>query len=166
MPAMDEAGSPPEGSDSRRAALVAASILLTGLAVAVVVVVLSGSGSDAGATEADPACLEAWNEDETAVAFGQHQFGGHGYERVQVLRVDESGGPTEAEDGLCAAVFAATELDPEPGARAQVLLNGSWTGFESLGSVNDRTIGQLQSDAVAETNASLTAEGNLAAQSG
>jgi hypothetical protein len=129
-------------------------------------VVISGSEGGGNGGAADPACIEAWNSDETAVGFGQHQFGGHGYERVQVLRVDATGVPTEAEDGLCAVVFAATELDPEPGARAQVLLDGSWTGFESLEGVNDRAIGQLQSDAVAGTNASLSSEGVLGAESG
>jgi hypothetical protein len=156
----------PRAPDSWRAAIYAAAVLLAGLAVVVAVVVLSASdgGGDGGA--ADPACIEAWNSDETAVGFGQHQFGGHGYERVQVLRVDGGGAPSDAEDALCAVVFAATELDPEPGARAQVLLDGSWTGFESLGGVNDRAIGQLQSDAVAGTNARLTSEGELVAQPG
>jgi hypothetical protein len=155
------------GADSRRAALYAAGVLLAGLAAVVVVVVLSGGGGGGDARRAaDPACLEAWNSDEMAVGFGQHQFGGHGYERVQVLRVDGSGTPTEAEDGMCGVVFAATELDPEPGARAQVLLDGSWTGFESLRGVNDRAIGQLQSDAVAGTNATLTSDGRLIAQEG
>lgn len=163
MPAVSEPEGGAQGTDSRRAALYAAGVLLFGLAVVVVVVVLSGAdGGDPGAP--DPACLEAWNSDETAVAFGQHQFGGHGYERVQVLRVDGSGAPTEAEDGMCGVVFAATELDPEPGARAQVLLDGSWTGFESLEGVTDRAIGRLQSDAVAGTNASLTSEGRLVAR--
>lgn len=157
---MSEEVGPQRESDSRRAAIYAAAILLAGLAVAVAVVIVSGSdSSEAGA--ADSACIEAWNSDKTAVAFGQHQFGGHGYERVQVLRVDARGTPSDAEGALCAVVFAAGELDPEPGARAQVLLDGSWTGFESLGGVDDRAIGQLQSDAVAGTNARLTAEGAL-----
>ena len=160
---MKEGDSATRAPDSRRAAIYAAGVFLAGLAVVVVVVVVSGSdGGEAGA--ADPACIEAWNSDETAVSFGQHQFGGHGYERVEVLRVDEQGTPSDAESGLCAVVFAAGELDPEPGARAQVLLDGSWTGFESLGAIDDRTIGQLQSDAVAGTNASLTSEGELVAQ--
>lgn len=163
---MSEAEGAPPGSESRRAALYAAAIMLAGLSIVVVVVVVSSSESGGDASAADPACLEAWNSDETAVGFGQHQFGGHGYERVQVLRVDGSGTPTEAEDGMCGVVFAATELDPEPGARAQVLLDGSWTGFESLGGVNDRAIGQLQSDAVAGTNATLTSDGRLIAQEG
>jgi hypothetical protein len=155
-----------QGADSRRAALYAAGVLLAGLAAVVAVVALSGGEGGGNASAADPACLEAWNSDETAVGFGQHQFGGHGYERVQVLRVDGSGTPTEGEDGMCGVVFAATELDPEPGARAQVLLDGSWTGFESLRGVNDRAIGQLQSDAVAGTNATLTSDGRLIAQEG
>jgi hypothetical protein len=162
---MAEAGSSPRSSDSRRAALYAAGVLAGGLAVAVLVVIVSGSSGDGGGGAADPACVEAWNADQTQVAFGQHQFGGHGYERVQVLRVDRDGAPTETEDGLCAVVFAATELDPEPGARAQVLLEGTWTGLESLGDNNDRAIGQLQSDAVAGTNAELTSDGMLIAQS-
>jgi hypothetical protein len=164
VPSMGEAEGSPRESDSRRAALYAAGVLLAGLAVAVAVVLVSRSGGDTGGSAADPACIEAWNADQTAVSFGQHQFGGHGYERVQILRVDRSGTPTESEDGLCAVVVAATELDPEPGARAQVLLQGSWTGFESLEDVNDRAIGQLQSDAVAGTNATLSAEGTLAAR--
>jgi hypothetical protein len=163
---MSEGESQPPASDSRRAAVYAAGILLAGLAVVVAVVILSGSDSGGEGGAADSACVEAWNSDETALGFGQHQFGGHGYERVQVLRVDRSGAPTEAEDGLCGVVFAATELDPEPGARAQVLLEGSWTGFESLRAVNDRAVGQLQSDAVAGTNASLTSDGRLVPQGG
>lgn len=164
---MSDEVTPPGAPDSRRAAIYAAGVLLAGLVVVVVVVVVLG-GSDGGAESgaADPACIEDWNSDETAVGFGQHQFGGHGYERVQVLRVDAQGEPSDAEDALCAVVFAAAELDPEPGARAQVLLNGSWTGFETLGGVNDRAIGQLQSDAVAGTNASLSSEGELAPRSG
>jgi hypothetical protein len=161
---MSEETAPQREPDSRRAAVYAAGILLAGLAVAVVIVLVSGSGSGGEAGAADPACIEAWNSDQTAVGFGQHQFGGHGYERVEVLRVDGQGAPSDAEGALCAVVFAAGELDPEPGARAQVQLDGSWTGFESLGGVDERTIGQLQSDAVAGTNARLTPEGELVAQ--
>jgi hypothetical protein len=161
---MNEGAGQPRAPDSRRAAIYAAGVLLAGLAVVIVVVLLAGSDDGREAGAADPACIEAWNSDETAVAFGEHQFGGHGYERVEVLRVDARGAPSDAEDAMCAVVFAAGELDPEPGARAQVLLDGTWTGFESLGGVDDRAIGQLQSDAVAGTNARLTAEGSLVAQ--
>lgn len=162
----DEGSAPPPAPDSRRAAIYAAGVLLAGLAVVVVVVLLSGSDGSGEGGAADPACVEDWNSDRTQVAFGQHQFGGHGYERVQVLRVDGKGVPSDAENALCAVVFAATELDPEPGARAQVLLDGAWTGFESLSGVDERAIGRLQSDAVAGTNASLTSEGELVPQSG
>jgi hypothetical protein len=163
---MSEGESAPQAPDSRRPALYVAGVLLAGLATAVAIVLISSSDGSGEAAAADPACIEDWNNDQTAVGFGQHQFGGHGYERVQVLRVDGSGTLTEGEDGMCGVVFAATELDPEPGARAQVLLDGSWTGFESLRGVNDRAIGQLQSDAVAGTNATLTSDGRLIAQQG
>jgi hypothetical protein len=151
------------GSDPRRARVYVAAILAAGLAVAVAVVLLTGREAS-GAPEADPECVEAWNDDTAATAYGQHQFDGHGYELVQVLRVTDAGAPTDSDDGLCAVVFAATELDPEPGARAQVLLEGRWTGFEELTGVGDRDIGELQSDALAGTNASLTTSGTLVAR--
>jgi hypothetical protein len=153
-------------SDPRRARLYVAAVLTAGLAVAVLVVVLAGGGGASEGGDADARCLEAWNADQTAVGYGQHQFNGHGYDRVQVLRVDDSGAPTEDDDGLCAVVFAAGQLDPEPGARAQVLLKGTWTGLEALSGTNNRTIGELQSDAVAEANASLTTDGRLVSGAG
>lgn len=141
-------------------------MLLAGLAGAVAVVLLTGGGGETEANEPDAACVEAWNGDPAATAYGQHQFDGHGYDRVQVLRVSEAGAPTESPEGLCAVVFAATDIDPEPGARAQVLLEERWTGFEELQGVGDRDIGQLQSDAVAGANASLSTAGALVPQGG
>ena len=143
-----------------------AVVLTAGLAVAVLVVVLAGGGGASEGGDADARCLDAWNGDQTAVGYGVHQFNGHGYDRVQVLRVDDTGAPTESEDGLCAVVFAAGQLDPEPGARAQVQLDGAWTGFEELSNADNRTIGELQSDAVAEANASLTTDGRLVSGAG
>lgn len=154
-----------ESATPNRARIYVAAVLAVGLTVAVAVVVLAGSrGSDA--TTADARCIEAWNSDQTMIAFGQHQFGGHGYERVEVLRVTEDGRPADAENGLCAVVFAARALDPEPGARAQVQLDGRWTGFESLGQVTEQQISELQADAFAAVNANLTAEGRLTPTAG
>lgn len=150
-----------EGPDQRRTRLYVAAVLAGGLLVAVLVVVLAGSGSGDSAEEADAECIEQWNDDEAIVAFGQHQFDGHGYERVEVLRVSEEGEPTEGGTGFCAVVFAARALDPEPGARAQVLIDGKWAGLESLGNVDEREIAELQSDAFAAVNASLSTDGTL-----
>ena len=161
---MDEETETESGADAgaKRTRILVASVLTAGLVVAVLVVVLAGTGGDDGdVAEADSECVEDWNDDEAMVAFGLHQFNGHGYERVEVLRVTPDAEPTDGEGGLCAVVFAARNLDPEPGARAQVLLDGKWAGVESLGNVGDREIAQLQSDAFARVNASLDTDGQL-----
>ena len=146
-----------------RSRLYVAAILSIGLLAGIIVVVLAGSGDEDAGAAADAACVEDWNADQTMVAFGQHQFGGHGYERVEVLRVDDAGLPTKSEGGNCAVVFAARALDPEPGARAQVLLDGTWTGFESLGGkITEEQIATLQADAFSAVNANLSADGRLA----
>jgi hypothetical protein len=152
-----------EGADQSRTRLFVAAVLAIGLVVAVLVVVLAGSGGDAGsAAEADAQCIEDWNDDEAMVAFGLHQFSGHGYERVEILRLTPQGKPTDSEAGLCAVVFAARALDPEPGARAQVLVDGKWTGLETLGNIDDAEIAKLQADAFAGVNASLATDGRIA----
>jgi hypothetical protein len=150
-----------EGADQSRARLFVAAVLAVGLVVAVLVVVLAGSGGGGGPAEADAQCIEDWNDDEAMVSFGLHQFSGHGYERVEVLRVTSEGKPTDSETGLCAVVFAARALDPEPGARAQVLVDGKWAGLESLGNIDDAEIAKLQADAFAGVNASLSTDGRI-----
>jgi hypothetical protein len=156
-----------EGADRSRTRLFVAAVLAVGLVVAVLVVVLAGSGGDDGAAaEADAQCIEDWNDDEAMVAFGLHQFSGHGYERVEVLRLTSEGKPTDAETGLCAVVFAARALDPEPGARAQVLVDDKWTGLETLGNIDDAEIAKLQADAFTGVNASLTTDGRIASAGG
>lgn len=153
--------------DENRTRLFVAIVLAVGLVVAVGVVVLAGAGGDGSdPVAADPDCVDSWNDDEAMVAFGLHQFNGHGYERVEVLRVTNDGAPTEGDGGLCAVVFAARALDPEPGARAQVLVDDKWTGLESLGNVDEQEIAKLQADAFSGVNASLTTEGRLAPTGG
>ena len=156
----------PAESDQNRTRVFVAAVLGAGLVVAVLVVVLAGSGGDSEAAAADPACIDQWNGDDVMLAYGQHQFNGHGYERVQVTRVTRDGKVTESEDGLCAVVFAARALDPEPGARAQVFLDGKWTGFEALGNISDEQIAELQANAFSNVNASLTTDGQLQAAEG
>jgi hypothetical protein len=157
-----EAGS--EQPEQNRTRLFVAIVLTVGLVIAVLVVVLAGAGGGGtDAPEADADCIEAWNEDEARVAFGLHQFNGHGYERVEVLRVTPDAKPATGDGGICAVVFAARNLDPEPGARAQVLVDDKWTGIESLGNVDDQEIAQLQADAFARVNASLATDGTLSA---
>lgn len=150
-----------EAPDQSRTRLIVAAVLAVGLVAAVLVVVLAGSGGETETEEADAQCVEDWNNDEAMVAFGLHQFNGHGYERVEVLRVTQDGKPTDSESGICAVVFAARNLDPEPGARAQVQVDGKWTGIESLGNVDDQEIAGLQADAFSRVNASLSTDGRI-----
>jgi len=154
----------PEQSNSAR--LIVAIVLGVGLAAAVLVVVLGGSGGgDDSKAGADEACIDDWNSDEEQVAFGLHQFQGHGYSAVQVTRVAEDGELTDDEDETCAVIFAKDPLQPEqePGAGARVQLEEGWSGFESLGPVTSEEITQLQGEAVTNENATLTTEGRLVA---
>lgn len=155
-----------EGAQQNRSRVVVAIVLGCGLLAAVLIVILAGGGGESEAAAADPECVEQWNDDEAIVAYGIHQFNGHGYERVQVLRITREAKPTDSESGLCAVVFAAQNLDPEPGARAQVLLDGKWTGIENLGNVDEQEIARLQTDAFGEVNASLTTDGRIAPNDG
>jgi hypothetical protein len=148
-----------------RARLYFTAILAVGLLAGVLIVVLGSSGGSSGPTPADEECLEAWNDDPAQVAFGQHQFNGHGYSRVEILRVASDGGELpEGEGGLCAVVFAAEALDPEPGAAAQVLRKGRWGGLASLPKATPTRLAELQSAAVGAANASLEGEGTLIAR--
>jgi hypothetical protein len=145
-----------------RSRLYFSAILAAGLIAAVAIAILSSAGGEDGPSPADEACIEAWNEDRSQVAFGQHQFNGHGYSRVEILRVSKGGGElAEGEEGLCAVVFAAEALDPEPGAAAQVLRNGRWVALASLPEATPDRLAELQSAAVGGANASLEGQGTL-----
>jgi hypothetical protein len=151
-----------------RARLYFSAILAVGLLAAVLAVAVGGgSGEEPGPEPADPKCVEAWNENRAQVAFGRHQFNGHGYSRVEILRLARDGGDLEeGESGLCTVVFAAEALDPEPGAAAQVLRRGRWVALASLPEATPARLAELQSAAVSGANASLEGEGTLVARAG
>ena len=171
VPAVNEDDPPEEATEDRpnSARLYVAGVLFVGLAAAVLVVVLSGSsggGDGETAPAADSECISAWNGDDSAVAFGLHQFQGHGYGSVQVTRVDENGDVAGDSDGDCAVIFAKDPRQPEqePGAGARVQVKGEWTGFESLGPITSEEIQELQGKAVAAQNATLDPQGTLVAE--
>ena len=99
------------------------------------VVVLSGSEEPRDFEPAPAACIEHWNADEAALAFGTHQSGAHGYYEVQVLTLTNDG-QSLAEPGSpgasCAVVFAASALDPEPISAAQIEKRGAWLPLSQL----------------------------------
>jgi len=151
--------------DPRLAIVLAATIVLVAI---VAVVVLSGGGSDGEASVAAPAqCIKAWNADRDAIAYGQHNYGSHGYERVQVTRLNEDAEePAAGEEGLCVAIFGALELDTEPVAAGQIREGGVWEPISLRPGVELTRVAELQAIAAGQPNSSLTGEGRLVANSG
>ncbi len=164
---MDESSeqSSQENGQQNRARLVFAAILIAGLAVAGILIPLLASGDDDDSVvPADPECIESWNADKLQLQFGIHQFVAHNYSEIQVLRLADDGGPVdEGETGNCAVLFAALRLDPEPGAAAQIEIDGKWGPVSALRGVTPKRLGQLQSEAVTGSNATLDEQGLLTA---
>jgi hypothetical protein len=149
-------GPPHAGRGDWRLTLIAALTVLLGGTVAAVVI--AGGGSGSGASPPPPGCVERWNSDPAARAFGIHNYGAHRYTRVQMLLVGDRGQP--AERGNCGIVFAAPSLDPEPFAAAQVHVGGQWVSLISQG-ISARRLGLLQSRALDNSNATLGPAGTI-----
>ena len=138
--------------------LIFAGVLALGLLVAVLIVVIAGGGGDSG-PPADPDCISAWNDDSTAVSLGVHQFDGHGYDLVEVARIDQAG--RRAEAGDCAVIFAASTLDPEISAAAQIQRQGKWRPLSGEPGITPERLGELQGEATSKVNATLDDDGTL-----
>jgi hypothetical protein len=145
--------------DRRPLIAIGATIAL----VAVVAVVLAAGAGSSGETPAAPArCVEAWNADPDAVAYGIHNYGTHGYERVQVTMLTEKGeDPGDGEDSVCAVIFGALELDSEPVAAGQVLVEGIWQPLALQQGVDITRVAELQTIAYGDANSSLDGQGEL-----
>ena len=145
-----------------RVRLLLAGAFAIGLVGVVLIVVLASNGNGAPVEAADARCLRKWNSDQEAVGFGVHLYGGHGYDRVQVTRLAEDGGPLGAnERGLCVVAFAALVLDSEPEAAAQFFDGRSWVPVSSLPQGTPERLGALQIEAAASANAALQVDGRL-----
>jgi hypothetical protein len=149
-------------SGARFGVVLAAVVLLAGLTA----IILTSSPSEQGAAAPAPLrCLEAWNSDSQAVAFGRHNSVSHGYSDVQVGHMLQEGSASlssEPDGGECAVVFAADQLDPELLAAGQIQLKGQWVPFSSL--LEPADLAALQSAAVGGANATVTPKGNLIEQ--
>jgi hypothetical protein len=133
------------------------------IAIVVVVTVASGGGSERAQVAADPECVEAWNDDAAARAYGRHNFSFHLYKGALVTYLDEAGNEVGAGEGLCAVVFPAEALDPEPFAAGQVLRGKRWTPISELDQVELARVGELQVLAAGAPNTTLDVRGVLAA---
>jgi hypothetical protein len=141
---------------------VGTAIVLT--AVILVVTITSGSDEDPPVGAAPPTCVDAWNEDPAARAYGRHNFTFHLYEGalVQFLNADaQPVGP--GQGGLCAVVFPSQALDPEPFAAGQVLQDKRWTPISELPGVDLNRVAELQVTAANSPNTTLDDRGELAA---
>ena len=140
------------------AAVAGATLLLiAGIVVAVVL-------RDSEKTSAAPAeCVSAWNESRAAVSLGRHQYDEHGYNRVQITRLDPESLVTSNGESDCAVVFPARLLDPEPIAAALVLPRERWVPVAQLPGVELTELGDLQAAALDATNGALLKEGEIEA---
>ena len=108
-------------------------------------------------------CVEAWNDDPAALAYGRHNFNFHLYTGALVTFLAEGAvevGPGEV--GLCAVIFPSEALDPEPFAAGQVLQGRTWKPISELAGVELTRVAELQVHAAGAPNTSLDDRGELA----
>jgi hypothetical protein len=150
-----------EPTDRTRLYLAAGIAAVLALTVGLITV-LRGSEEPREFSAPPPGCIESWNADETAVAFGQHQSGSHNYYEVEILTLSNDGArevTPGAPGASCAVIFAATALDPEPVSAAQIEKRGAWIPLSQLAEF-DR-LADLQAQAQTAYNAQLTPDGTL-----
>ncbi len=143
--------------------MVYAAVILVGLAAAAIVTALLISrGGDEGVpvAEAPQECVERWNDDENEVLFGAHIANAHGYGRAQVAYLDvRTAAVGNARSGDCVVILAASGLDPEPGANAQIHYRGKWQPLSEL--IKLEQLGVLRSEAASAVNATIDTGGRL-----
>jgi len=153
-------------SGARFGVALAAAVLLAGLVAIIVTSSGSSSDDDGGGAPAPRRCLTAWNSDSEALAFGRHDSISHGYTDVQVGYMPEEGATSLSntpEQGDCAVVFAANQLDPEAEYVGQIYVTGEWVPLSGL--LEPFDLADLQDAAVDGANATVTSAGKLIEQS-
>ena len=131
------------------------------LAAVVAAVALSGGDGGPGAPPLDAACVEDWNDDEAALAYGRHNFNFHDYEAVRVVHLEvPAGAEVGGERNPCAVLFPSETLDPEPEAAGMAFLGGTWITLSSVGFDEIRRA-ELQAEAADAPNAAIDRQGSL-----
>ncbi len=148
---------------SRARILIAAGAAIVLVAVIVVVAVASGGGSEGrDVVTAPQRCVDAWNRDQAALAYGRHNFSFHQYDGALVTFLTEGGEEVgEGEGGLCAVIFPSEALDPEPVAAGQVLRGKLWVPISELDEIELSRVGELQVLAAGSPNTILDVQGVL-----
>ena len=121
------------------------------------VIWLSGFSINARGVAADSACVESWNQDQSALALGQHLFTSHGYRSALMVR-----GGSGGQDEPCLLVISALEPDPEYDIAAFLYRQRSW--YQAVAGAGQPTQTELidrQSEARAHPNLALSPSGTL-----
>ena len=157
-------GSETESEDTRGRIVIALAAAIGLAAVIVIVAVASGGeGESREQVAAPPHCVEDWNSDQAARAYGRHNFSYHLYKGALVTFLNDTGqevGP--GEGGRCAVVFPSEALDPEPVAAGQVLRRGLWVPVSGLEGIELSRVAELQAIAAGSPNTTLDVQGELA----
>jgi len=153
-----------ETSGARARILIAIGAAVVLAAVIVVIAVASGGGSEGRETVAAPQrCIDSWNRDQAALAYGRHNFSFHLYEGALVTYLSKAGVEVGAgEGGLCAVIFPSQALDPEPFAAGQVLRGKLWFPISELEGMELSRLAELQVIAAGSPNTTLDVQGVLA----
>jgi hypothetical protein len=138
------------------------------LVAVVVAVALAGGGDEPEPVALDPTCVEAWNDDEAALAYGRHNFNFHDYDAALVTHLDAAAEevPSDHDAALCAVIFPSRVLDPEPFAAGEVFQDGAWVPISDLPAIEATRVAELQAAAVESANAAIDGQGRLAEPSG
>jgi hypothetical protein len=155
-------GSEAPAANPRARIAIAAGAAVVLIAIVVVATVASGGGTEREQVAADPHCIDAWNADDTARAYGRHNFSYHLYKGALVTFLDIDGNEVGAgEGGLCAVIFPSKVLDVEPFAAGQVLRGKHWSPISSLDRVQLTRVAELQVLAAGSPNTTLDVQGVL-----
>src|ERR1044072_369035 len=151
-----------EPSGARARILIAAGAAVVLAAVIVVVAVASGGGDSAGRGEvtAPKSCVDAWNRDQAALAYGRHNFSFHEYDGALVTFLAKNGeevGP--GEGGLCAVIFPSRAAHADPCAAGQLLRGKLWFPISELEGMELGRLAELQVLAAGSPNTTLDVQG-------
>jgi hypothetical protein len=131
------------------------------LAAVVAVVLLAGGDDDLDEAPLELACVQAWNDDEAALAYGRHNFNFHDYDAARVIRLSvPAATQLGGERTPCAVIFPSETLDPEPEAAGMAFLDGTWITLSSVG-FDDLKRAELQAKAADAPNAAIDEQGRL-----
>ena len=152
-----------DGARARILIAIGAGVVLATV-IAVIAVASGGDSEERSEVAAPQECVDSWNRDQAARAYGRHNFSFHLYEGALVTYLTGTGEEVgKGEGGLCAVIFPSKALDPEPFAAGQVLRGKLWFPISELEGMELARLAELQVLAAGSPNTGLDVQGVLAA---